>query len=96
MLGLLSEKSGGDLLSQAVSDQVPSALEGLTSVFGMGTGVTPPQLPPKLCIIERPKRLDYVDLGNSTAFRPTSCTSLRIQQRTRAPSHLRDLTQLMS
>ncbi len=35
-------KSGGDLLSQAVSHQVPSAREGLTSVFGMGTGVTPP------------------------------------------------------
>ena len=29
------------LLSQAVSHQVPSALKGLTSVFGMGTGVTP-------------------------------------------------------
>ena len=44
------KKSGGVLLSQAVSDQVPSAQEGLTSVFGMGTGVTPPQWPPKLCI----------------------------------------------
>ncbi len=28
------------LLSQAVSHQVPSALESLTSVFGMGTGVS--------------------------------------------------------
>ena len=26
---------------------VPSALEGLTAVFGMGTGVTPPPLPPE-------------------------------------------------
>ncbi len=26
---------------------VPSALEGLTSVFGMGTGVAPPPLPPE-------------------------------------------------
>ena len=34
--------SGSDLLSHAVSRGVPSALEGLTSVFGMGTGVTPP------------------------------------------------------
>ena len=40
-------KSGGDLLSQGVSTQVPSALVGLTSVFGMGTGVTPPPSPPK-------------------------------------------------
>ncbi|MDK2835545.1 MAG: hypothetical protein PWP21_322, partial [Thermosediminibacterales bacterium] len=30
---------GGDLLSRPLSRQVPSALEGLTCVFGMGTGV---------------------------------------------------------
>ena len=40
-------KSGGVLLSQGVSPQVPSALVGLTAVFGMGTGVTPPLWPPK-------------------------------------------------
>ena len=34
-------KTSDDLLSQAVTHQVPSALKGLTSVFGMGTGVTP-------------------------------------------------------
>ena len=33
-------KSGDVLLSQEISLQVPSALTGLTSVFGMGTGVT--------------------------------------------------------
>ena len=33
---------GDDLLSHPVSRAVPSALEGLTSVFGMGTGVSPP------------------------------------------------------
>ena len=32
---------GGDLLSHTVTRAVPSALRGLTSVFGMGTGVTP-------------------------------------------------------
>jgi hypothetical protein len=32
---------GGVLLSHAVSRAVPSALKGLTSVFGMGTGVSP-------------------------------------------------------
>ena len=31
---------GSDLLSHAVSHAVPSAVAGLTSVFGMGTGVT--------------------------------------------------------
>src|SRR5204863_7170634 len=33
---------GGDLLSHTVSRAVPSALEGLTALFGMGRGVTPP------------------------------------------------------
>ncbi len=37
-----TKRSGSDLLSRAVSRGVPSALEGLTSVFGMGTGGTPP------------------------------------------------------
>ena len=32
---------GNDLLSHTVSHAVPSALKGLTSVFGMGTGVSP-------------------------------------------------------
>jgi hypothetical protein len=32
---------GNDLLSHQVSLTVPLALRGLTSVFGMGTGVTP-------------------------------------------------------
>jgi hypothetical protein len=38
---------GGDLLSHPVSRAVPSALEGLTSLFGMGRGVAPPPLPPQ-------------------------------------------------
>jgi hypothetical protein len=38
---------GGVLLSHRVSPAVPSALEGLTSVFGMGTGVAPPAKPPE-------------------------------------------------
>jgi hypothetical protein len=40
-------KSGGVLLSQGVYPQVPSALTGLTAVFGMGTGVTLSLWPPK-------------------------------------------------
>ena len=38
---------GGDLLSHPASRAVPSALEGLTSGFGMGPGVSPPLWPPK-------------------------------------------------
>ena len=36
--GVYIVESGGDLLSRTVTSQVPSALKGLTSVFGMGTG----------------------------------------------------------
>ena len=32
---------GDDLVSHLVAHAVPSAQRGLTSVFGMGTGVTP-------------------------------------------------------
>src|SRR5262245_31835910 len=40
--GLLDFDPGNFLLFHAVASAVPSAQEGLTSVFGMGTGVTPP------------------------------------------------------
>jgi hypothetical protein len=36
------EIPGDDLLSHPVARAVPSALAGLTAVFGMGTGVSPP------------------------------------------------------
>ena len=38
--------SGNDLLSRAVAHQVSSALRSLTTVFGMGTGVTSSLLSP--------------------------------------------------
>ncbi len=38
--------AGGDVLSHRVSPAVPSALRGLTAVFGMGTGVSPALRPP--------------------------------------------------
>src|SRR5660397_196981 len=40
-------KFGGDLLSHGGNPAVPSALESLTAVFGMGTGVASPPSPPK-------------------------------------------------
>ena len=46
--------------------QVPSALEGLTSVFGMGTGVTPPQSPPKPCAVFN--QLEMLHLCGSTLW----------------------------
>ncbi len=47
------EKTGGVLLSQALASQVPSALRGLTSLFGMGRGVSPSPRPPEK--VERPR-----------------------------------------
>ena len=41
---------GDDRLSHAVSRAVPWALEGLTTVFGMGTGVSPPVWSPENCL----------------------------------------------
>ena len=38
---LIQKKPGNDLLSHLVPQAVPSALKGFTSVFGMGTGVSP-------------------------------------------------------
>src|SRR5713101_2640751 len=38
---------GGVLLSREIALRVPSALAGLTSLFGMGRGVSPPPWPPK-------------------------------------------------
>ena len=53
---LRNMESGGDLLSRTVTSQVPSALKGLTSVFGMGTGVTPSSLPPEMVSLFRQAR----------------------------------------
>jgi hypothetical protein len=48
MLSRASLNNPGDfLLSHAVSRAVPSAPAGLTSVFGMGTGVTLPTKSPE-------------------------------------------------
>ena len=41
------KKNGSDLLSHIVSHAVPSALRSLTSVFGMGTGVSSSLRPPE-------------------------------------------------
>ncbi len=48
----LVRRFGGVLLSQGVYPQVPSALTGLTAVFGMGTGVTLSLWPPKSVVNE--------------------------------------------
>ena len=46
-IGLWEKIFGGVLLSHTAAHAVPSALKSLTSVFGMGTGVTSSPSPPK-------------------------------------------------
>ena len=49
------KKSGGVLLSHDLAAIVSSALKGLTSVFGMGTGVAPSASPPETdCYVTLP------------------------------------------
>ena len=77
MLSLL--ESGNDLLSRAVSSQVPSTLKGLTSVFGMGTGGTPSLLSPEMVSF-------YISFALSDFCLSTSSSMLRIYIRLLSPS----------
>ena len=54
--------SGDVLLSQAVAHQVSSALRSLTTVFGMGTGVTSSLLPPNVCLKLNQKKFQRTNL----------------------------------
>jgi hypothetical protein len=65
--GSLIFKSGDDLLSHIVANAVPSALEGLTSVFGMGTGVTPPLESPEILVGHRQSAVDSKNEYSFTA-----------------------------
>ena len=71
--------SGSDLLSHKAAPAVQSALEDLTAVFEMRTGVTPPQLPPediklKDCTFKIAK-IDYI---SRLSPRPISIGQLRM------------------
>ena len=57
---------GNDLLSQEASLQVSSALEVFTSVFGMGTGVSPP--------LWSPDRFVQVFVRTASAFGLQMCS----------------------
>ena len=73
--GAAQEDSGDVLLSQGDTPQVPSALAGLTSVFGMGTGVTPPLWSPEILAAwpgRRPNPGDSIEPPPETSIASTS------------------------
>ncbi len=86
MKGGSTEETGGDLLSQALASQVPSALWGLTALFGMGRGVSPTPKPPEnLRDRTSPRTLTTTQLANASSIenepsspRPISTGLLRL------------------
>ena len=73
---------GDYLLSQAVSNQVPSAIRGLTSVFEMGTGVSPVLSSP-YSILNNSASTPYLDVSVSDAvdfFRSPSRYALALRE----------------
>src|SRR5260370_26785997 len=67
---------GDDLLFQTVASPVPSALTGLTAVFGMGTGVSPSLWSPKSLSFSF-DRCKESSLGTAQITRSTSCANER-------------------
>ena len=61
----LYKEPGNFLLSHSLAAAVSSALEDLTSVFGMGTGVAPPARSPGIFFVNRDtKRIKQLFLPN--------------------------------
>ena len=71
---------GDDLLSHTLSRAVQSALRGLTSVFGMGTGVSP--------AVKSPASLTWADSRQPLGSR-RSCTQNLLRRCLKEPRHRR-------
>ena len=72
---LLKEDPGSHLLSHAVPSIVPSAAQGLTIVFGMGTGVSPGRIATgnhkvSLTVFHQPCHLGSAALHLDAGVRP--------------------------
>src|SRR4051812_26528279 len=63
---------GGDLLSQALAGQVPSALRGLTTLFGMGRGVSPSPKPPEKARDQPPRSFKTAQRHTRASKNPSS------------------------
>ncbi len=61
--GAFVDKPGNDLLSHARARAVPSALEGLTSEFEMGSGMAPPTSSPEKLFVGWCLEQESVEIG---------------------------------
>ena len=90
------KRAGNDLLSHRVPPAVPSALEGLTSVFGMGTGVAPPVWSPahklQILLLKHPRPQPPPMKFNGQDARPISTARLNASLRL----HLRPIKVVVS
>jgi hypothetical protein len=87
---------GSVLLSQGLPPQVPSALEGLTSVFGMGTGGSPPLSPPdRIWCLVTPSKLVTGSSHSLRVEEKTSTDSDPSAQRITALTPRTDLPRLL-
>ena len=70
-VGFAKNAPGNDLLSHTVARAVPSAQEGLASLFGMGRGVSPPPWSPEAnhAIVVRDQSDVYLTLLVSNPIR---------------------------
>ena len=75
MVRTVKKKSGSVLLSHSSSTAVPSALKGLTSVFGMGTGRTPSISPPQSSGATAPDLATYFVFARSPSSRTNQVRS---------------------
>ena len=86
---------GPDLFSQGPTSQVSSALVGLTTVFGMGTGVTPPLQGPRRQLYQRTRMVGKAAHAIRSLVNKTAAGSLRrpsferVLKKTRAASTYR-------
>src|SRR6059058_2501971 len=89
---------GNDLVSHKVALAVPSALRGLTSVFGMGTGVTLSVRSPETCWGKSGDRHRILAIQNSVSvpgFPQILDNSILMGKRTSAQT-CNDITRIIS
>ena len=96
-ISIWTSSSGSDLVFQAVTRQVSSAQWSLTSVFGMGTGVTSTLLPPDIYRAAIPPRPHFLSPFSLPALLSDTvpCTLKTIQCKTSTSTQLTPCTHVL-